>query len=315
MKALFYGTPEVAVPFLELTARRCEVAAVVSQPDRAAGRGLSVEPTPVKKKALALGLRVLQPEKPSLAAAELSALEADVAVCVAYGRILRKDVLSAPKQGTLNVHFSLLPKYRGAAPVQWSLVRGEKKTGVCVFWLDEGMDTGPVFTRRETEIGPDEDAGELMSRLQALGLQALDEALGELAAGRKRAVPQEGEATLAPLIKREDAQISTFERPAEDIHNLVRGFRAWPRAFLELSPGGRLLVLKTRLAGPQDPPADAGPGAVLSVAQDGGVLIQCGSASRLWFLAVQPEGKKPVRAADFLNGLRRKVGDFLSIKT
>lgn len=317
MKALFYGTPEVAVPFLELTAKRCEVAAVLSQPDRAAGRGLSVEPTAVKKKALELGLKVLQPERPSLVAAELAAAGADVAVCVAYGRILRRDVLAAPRLGTLNVHFSLLPKYRGAAPVQWSLVRGETETGVTIFWLDEGMDTGPIFTRRSTPVDPEEDAGSLMARLQTLGLEALDEALSELAAGRKRAEPQAGEPSLAPLIKREDARISTFDRPAAEVHNLVRGFRLWPRAYLDLEAGGaslRVLALKTRLAGPADPPGKGSPGAILAIDRAGGILIECSGRSSLWFLAVQPEGKKPVCAADFLNGLRLRAGDFLSLK-
>src|SRR5687767_9642543 len=140
MKTVFYGTPEVSVAFLEKLARRTEVVAVVSQPDRPAGRELKVEPTPVKRKALELGLKVLQPEKPSAIAESLRALAPDLAVAVAYGRILKPEVLSAPRLGTLNVHFPLLPKYRGAAPVQWSLARGETKTGVTVFWLDEGMD-------------------------------------------------------------------------------------------------------------------------------------------------------------------------------
>ncbi len=312
MKALFYGTPEVAVPFLDLTAQKCSVAAVVCQPDKPAGRGLSLSAPPVKLRAVELGLPVLQPQKPSEIASELAALQADVAVCVAYGRLLKKDVLAAPKHGTLNVHFSLLPKYRGAAPVQWSLVRGERKTGVTVFWLDEGMDTGPIFTRRETDVDPNEDAGALMARLQKLGLEALAEALGELAAGRKRAEPQQGEPSLAPLIRREDAEITTFDRPAEELHNLVRGFRLWPRASLDA--GSRVLVLKTRLAGPHDPPGKGQPGLVLSVDRDGGILIECQSRSRLWFLAVQPEGKKPVSAGDFLNGLRKRAGDLLSIR-
>src|SRR5579883_302720 len=135
MKALFFGTPAVAVPFLELLCKRVDVVGVVSQPDKPAGRGLSVEPTPVKKKALELGLKVFQPAKPSEIAGELKALGADVGVVVAYGRILKNDVLGCARHGLLNAHFSLLPKYRGAAPVQWALARGEKETGVTLFWL------------------------------------------------------------------------------------------------------------------------------------------------------------------------------------
>jgi methionyl-tRNA formyltransferase len=158
LKTIFFGTPETAVPFLRLLAKETRVVAVVSQPDKPAGRGLEVAPTPVKKAALELGLKVLQPAKPSEIAAELKALGADFGVVVAYGRILKTDVLASTRLGLLNAHFSLLPKYRGAAPVQWALVNGETKTGVSLFWLDEGMDTGPVQDMTETAVGPDEDA-------------------------------------------------------------------------------------------------------------------------------------------------------------
>ena len=173
MRIVFFGTPETAVPFLEEAVRGHEVAAVVSQPDKPAGRGLSVAPTPVKKRALELGLKVLQPARPSDAASELAALNCDLAVVVAYGRILKPDILSAARLGAINVHFSLLPKYRGAAPVQWALVHGESRTGVTIFWLDEGMDTGPVQLVRETQVGPEEDAGALLARLTRIGTEGL----------------------------------------------------------------------------------------------------------------------------------------------
>jgi len=311
VRVLFFGTPEVAVPFLELLAKSHDVAAVVSQPDKPAGRGLSLAPTPVKRKALELGLKVLQPEKPSQIAGELKALGAELSVVVAYGRILKPEVLSAARLGALNVHFSLLPKFRGAAPVQWSLVRGETRTGVTLFWLDEGMDTGPVFLMKETEVGPDEDAGELMGRLQALGLAALDEALAKLARGQIERMPQRGEPSPAPLIKREDALVS-WARPAREIHNLVRGFRVWPRACLQVN-GQRVLILKTRLE-PEPAPRSGGgrPGAIMRIDRTGPVLVECADGSCLWLLVVQPEGKKPVNAAEFLNGLRLGAGDFLS---
>ncbi|OGS01692.1 MAG: methionyl-tRNA formyltransferase [Elusimicrobia bacterium RBG_16_66_12] len=309
MKTIFFGTPETAVPFLGKLAERTEVLAVVSQPDKPAGRGLATLPTPVKAAALELGLKVLQPSKPSEIAAELKSLAAALAVVVAYGRLLRRDVLDAPRLGTMNVHFSLLPKYRGAAPVQWSLVRGEKRTGVTLFWLDEGMDTGPIQSVLETEVGPDEDAGGLLARLTESGVGLLDKTLIDIEAGKVVRVPQQGGETLAPLIKREDARLD-LSRPAQEIHDMVRGLRLWPRAALE-SRDGRLLVLKTALPGPQDPAGSGRAGTILSVERGRGILVQCGSCSRLWFLEVQPEGKRRSNAADFANGLRLAVGGLL----
>lgn len=311
MKTIFFGTPETAVPFLRLLAARTEVLAVVSQPDRPSGRGLTVAPTPVKAAALELGLRVLQPERPSEAAAELKALGADFGVVVAYGRLLKADALGATRLGLLNAHFSLLPKYRGAAPVQWSLARGESKTGVTLFWLDEGMDTGPVQASCETAVGPDEDAPALLARLTGEGVALLERTLADLEAGAVTRRAQEGEASSAPLIKREDAVLD-LRRDAGELHNLVRGFRSWPRARLELS-SGPLLVLKTALAGPSDPPGRGVPGAVLAVERGRGILVECSSCSRLWFLEVQPEGKKPLNAAEFANGLRLAAGGFLPL--
>lgn len=311
MKTIFFGTPETAVPFLRLLAAKTEVLAVVSQPDKPAGRGLAVSATPVKAAALELGLKVLQPAKPSEIAAELKSLGADFGLVVAYGRILKTDVLSSTRLGLLNAHFSLLPKYRGAAPVQWSLVRGETKTGVSLFWLDEGMDTGPIQAVSETGVGIDEDAPALLSRLTGLGVELLEAVLADLAAGKVVRRPQEGVPSAAPLIKREDALI-TLDRPAAEIHNLVRGFRSWPRAWLELA-SGKVLVLKTAPAEPADPPACGTPGRVLSVGRNKGILVECSSRSRLWFLEVQPEGKKPLNAAEFANGLRLAVGGVLPL--
>lgn len=310
MKTIFFGTPEAAVPFLRLLAKRTQVLAVVSQPDKPAGRGLATAPTPVKAAARELGLKILQPAKPSEIAGELRALGADLAVVVAYGRLLKRDVLDSTRLGFMNAHFSLLPKYRGAAPVQWALVRGETKTGVSLFWLDEGMDTGPVQSWRAIDVGLDEDAGGLLARLTTLGTELLGETLTELEAGRVTRTPQTGEPSSAPLIKREDARID-LRRPAEAIHDLVRGFRLWPRAALEKEGPGRVLVLKTALPTAADPAGTGAPGRLLRVDRERGILVECGSCSRLWFLAVQPEGKKTLNAADFANGLRLAAGGFL----
>jgi methionyl-tRNA formyltransferase len=311
MKTIFFGTPETAVPFLRLLASKTEVVAVVSQPDKPAGRGLETAATPVKLAALELGLKVLQPSKPAEIEMELKALSADLAIVVAYGRILKIGVLSSTKLGFLNAHFSLLPKYRGAAPVQWSLVKGEQRTGVSLFWLDEGMDTGPIQAVLETDIVSDEDAPSLLARLTGLGVELLESVLEDLKAGRISRRAQTGEASLAPLIKREDAKLE-LTKTAEDLHNLVRGFRSWPRAWLELSTG-KVLVLKTAPAEPSDPPASGVPGRVLSIGRNKGILVECGSRSRLWFLEVQPEGKKPLNAAEFANGLRLAAGGLLPL--
>lgn len=312
MRTVFFGTPATSVPFLRRLAARTSVLAVVSQPDRPAGRGLAVAPTPVKAAALELGLKVFeQPERPDEIAAELKALAPDLAVVVAYGRILKRGLLEIPRLGALNVHFSLLPRYRGAAPVQWSLVRGETRTGVTLFWLDEGMDTGPVQSSMETEIDPREDAASLLARLTELGVELLDTTIADLRAGRVVRRPQEGEASRAPLIKRRDARLD-LSRPARELHDLVRGFRLWPRAFLaSRAGGGELLVLRTALALPEDPAGSGSCGRILRVERGRGILVECGLRSRLWLLDVQPEGKKALNAADFANGLRLAEGSFL----
>ncbi|MDE1976101.1 MAG: methionyl-tRNA formyltransferase [Elusimicrobia bacterium] len=311
MKIVFFGTPAPAVPFLELLAsEKGRVAAVVTQPDRPAGRGLEARPSPVKARALGLGIAVLNPERPSLIAADLKALGADLAVVVAYGRILKEDVLGAFRLGCLNVHFSLLPRLRGAAPVQWALARGEAKTGVTLFWLDEGMDTGPIFSQIETPIGPEENAAELLERLTNLGLGSVREALADLERGGARREPQKGEASLAPLLRKEDGRFS-FDETARAVHGKVRGFCLWPRAFVVLRlPKGetKLSVLSAGLE--ENSPKAGPPGAIARVGRDGGVLIQCRDAC-LWLRTVCPEGKKPLAAAEFLNGLRLKAGDAL----
>ena len=316
MRTFFYGTPALAVPFLELLARKSEVAGVLANPDQPAGRSLQVRPAPVKARALELGLNVLQPEKPAAAVAPLAALKPDLAVAVAYGKLLPPELLAVPALGSLNVHFSLLPKYRGAAPVQWSLVRGEAKTGVTIFWIVPELDAGPVFLQRELEIGPDEDAAGVFSRLTELGLRALEETVDEIAAGRIRREPQSGTPSFAPRLRREDGRVS-FARSARAIHDQVRGLRLWPTAYCELRPPAARFVriLKTALPGPSENSAQGArqPGTIVRVARGGGILVQCESGSSLWLLTVQPEGKKPIAAADFLNGIRLGVGSFLPL--
>ncbi|MBI4678517.1 MAG: methionyl-tRNA formyltransferase [Elusimicrobia bacterium] len=324
MKVVFYGTPAVAVPFLEDLARGHEVVGVVTQPDKPAGRGLKLDAPAVKQTAERLGLAVFQPETSADVAGYLQGLSADLAVAVAYGKLLKKDALELPRMGTLNVHFSLLPRCRGAAPVQWSLARGETRTGVTVFWLDEGLDTGPIAASRALDIGPDEDAAQLFERLVRLGRDLLAETVAEAAAGTARREPQSGEPSFAPVIKRDDVRIS-FGLTASRIHNLVRGMMLGPKAFLDLRLTGRsvrLAVCRTARDAPDAAacPASAqapgerrtsAPGAIVAVERGTGFLVQCSQGSRLWILSVQPEGKRQMPAVDFLNGARLKVGSVL----
>ena len=303
MKLLFFGTPGIAVPFLEVVAREHDVLAVVTRPDKPAGRGLALTPPPVKAAAARLGLPVHQPAaSPSELAGLLGARAADAAVVVAYGKILKPDLLAATRLGFLNVHFALLPKYRGAAPIQWALIKGETKSAVTLFWLDEGMDTGPVQAVRETEIGPEEDAPGLARRLTEMGVELLLENLRAFDAGVRRE-PQQGEPSLAPRLTRADARVR-WEMPASDIHNRVRGLRGGPTAYVTCK-GKEVNLLRTSLAGD----SDGGIPGRLIAARDG-VLVECG-AGKLWLHEVQPQGKKPLPAADFLNGLRLKAGDRL----
>jgi methionyl-tRNA formyltransferase len=309
VRLLFFGSPEEAVPFLELCAREHQVAAVLTRPDRPAGRGLSLKPPPIKSAAGRLGLAVLQPERPGEAAAELKSLGAEMAVVVAYGSLLRPELLAATRLGFLNVHFSLLPRHRGACPIEWSLIRGDERSGVTLFWIDPGMDTGPVQSRAEVPVALSDDALSLRRTLIELGVRELGSALAEIAAGRVRREPQSGEASAAPKIRPEQARLD-FARPAFELHNWVRGLAAGPRPYVTLRTSAgpcRLALLRTE----PEPGAEQGPaGVLLRVERNRGFLIQC-SPGRLWVRDVQPEGKKPISAADFLNGQRLRSGDRL----
>jgi len=310
VKLLFFGTPEEAAPFLDRCARDHRVLAVVTRPDRPAGRGLALQAPPVKSLASTLGIPVFQPEKPSEIAGSLRDLRADAAVVVAYGRLLRRDVLDSTRLGFLNVHFSLLPAYRGAAPIERALMNGEERTGVSVFWLDEGMDTGPIQAVEETTIADDEDAVSLKRRLISLGVQTLSRALNEIEDGNVERRPQSGPASAAPKLTREEARVD-FDRPAPTLHNLVRGLAGGPRAFIRLASKGSVSLLFTRVDSRESPSDAPPPGTVAKIDKKYGILIQC-CPGRIWVVVVQPEGKRQIAAADFANGLRLKPGDRLA---
>jgi methionyl-tRNA formyltransferase len=299
MRAIFFGTPEIAVPSLRALSTVADIAAVVCQPDRPAGRGLKLHAPAVKLAAAELGIPVVQPTKirtPDFLA-WLTEQHADVAVVLAYGRILPGPVLSAPAHGCLNLHASILPRYRGAAPINWAIVRGEIETGMSLMQMDEGLDTGPVFTVRRLSIGEDETAGDVAVRLGILATDLVRDDVARVVRGEIEAVPQDhAAATAAPPLKKEQGRID-WNRSAAEVHNHVRGMTPWPSAFT--TAGGKLLkVLATRrstLKAPNEPP-----GTILA-ADSSGVLVACGDGV-LELSRAQVEGKKPLDARELVAG-------------
>lgn len=306
LNVVFMGTPEFAVPCLtRLIADGHRIAGVFTQPDRPRGRGLATAPPPVKALALAHGLSVYQPAKlrDGQALRLLRALGPDLAVVAAYGRILPGELLAVPPLGCINVHASLLPAWRGAAPIQWSVMAGERKTGVTIMQMDAGLDTGDILLQRETPIGPEETAGELFGRLSVLGAQALSEAVRLLETGQAVRIRQdESLATYAPPIGRELAHLD-FEKPAREIVDRVRGLYPSPGAFTLL--GGR--VLKVHKAVPA-PGLSGRPGLLLDKKR---LLVGCADGA-VELLRIQPQGKKAMEGAAFVNGLRPAGGEMFT---
>jgi len=311
MRVVFLGTPEFAVPTVEaLASAGHEIVAVVAQPDRPAGRGQALKAPATKAWAESRAIPVLQPLKvrDGALAAALATLRPDVLVVTAYGRILGRDLLTLAPLGAVNVHASILPRWRGAAPIQWAVAAGDTETGVTIMQMDEGLDTGDVLLVRATPIGPEETAEALAPRLAALGGRAIVEALPRLAAGALVPVPQDGSRhTLAPILEKEHGRLD-FTRPAAELAARIRGFTPWPGGFTTLA--GK--VLKVHLARPAPGtgggtgggtgPGEAGePGQARLV--PGALRVACGAGTALDLLEVQPEGKKRMAAADFANGL------------
>jgi methionyl-tRNA formyltransferase len=307
-RAIFFGTPEFAVPSLEALADIADVTAVVCQPDRPVGRGLELTAPPVKQCAAAKGITVVQPEKVKTPefAQWVRDQNADVALVVAYGRILPKAVLDAPRTGCVNVHASLLPKLRGAAPIAWAIVRGERRTGITLMKMDEGMDTGPMIEQLAVDITDSETAGELGKRIADLGALAVRRTLPKWVNGECAITPQDhASATMAPLLKKEDGRID-WSKSAREVHDRVRGMSPWPMAQTALS-GKRIVLHETKIQ--NDEPAKAAPGTVV-FADKSHVLVQAGRGT-VELLRIQLEGKKPIRATDWLSGRGVKEGDVL----
>jgi methionyl-tRNA formyltransferase len=304
MRVVFMGTPAFAVPTLaKLVETEHEVLLVVTQPDRPVGRGHKLTPPPVKQKAAELGLQVFQPEKIKTDESfeRLQAFSPDVIVVVGYGQIIPQRIIDLPRYGCVNVHSSLLPKYRGAAPVNWAIVRGETGTGVCTMKIVKKLDAGDVLLCRETPIGENETASEVMERLAPMGARLLVETLAGLEAGAITPQPQDDAAsTYAPMMKREDGEID-WSLSAREIHNRVRGFDPWPGAYTTFR-GKRLHLRETRVA-----PGTAAAGAVVEAGE--ALVVGCGGGGLLRVEEVQLEGKARMRAADFANGYRPAPGE------
>jgi methionyl-tRNA formyltransferase len=298
MRIVFAGTPEFAVPSLRAAAQRGEVVAVYTQPDRPAGRGRGLQASPVKLEAVQRGIPVLQPEtlRREVSRDALRALRPDLMVVVAYGLLLPQSVLDIPKFGCWNVHASLLPRWRGAAPIQRAVEAGDAETGVCLMQMEKGLDTGPVLLSQRTPIDDAETAGELHDRLAALGAQVLADGLGLLRAGMKPvAVPQPNTgATYAHKLDKAEAKLD-WTQPAEALARKVRAFQPWPVA--EAQHAGERVRIHAAEALPLA--HDAAPGTVL-LARREGIDVACGEGA-LRLTRVQREGGRPVAAADYLN--------------
>jgi methionyl-tRNA formyltransferase len=315
MRIVFCGTPQFAVPTLKhlLAQPDFDVLGVITQPDRPRGRGQEVAFSPVKEAALAANLPVHQPEKMRAPEAEtlLQKLAPDCVVIIAYGQIIPARLLPIPKLGWINLHASLLPKYRGAAPINWAIVNGESRTGVTTMRIDAGMDTGELLLQREIEIGPEETAPELAARMSESGAPLMAETLRGLAAGRIAPKPQEhSEASYAPMLKKEDGRID-WKRPAIEIYNRMRGFAPWPGAYTTFrGQSCHVWGVPVSKEGDVGLPSGAGdgvPGTLFGEKNE--LFICCGDATVLCLRLVKVEGRKPVKATDFANGARLKSGE------
>jgi len=307
MRILFCGTPQFAVPTLKhlLAQPEFEILAVITQPDRPRNRGRQISSSPVKEVALAAKLPVHQPEK--IRAAEVQKLlqsySPEFIVIIAYGQIIPARLLPIPKHGWINLHASLLPKYRGAAPINWAIVNGETRTGLTTMRIDAGMDTGDILLQREFEIDAKETAPELSARLSEAGAPLMAETLRGLAAGKIPPRPQDhSQATLAPMLKRDDGRID-WTRNAREIYNRMRGFAPWPGAYTTFR--GQTCHLRSEPVSNEK--RDAPPGTLLL--EDGDLFVVCGGATVLRLLAVKLEGRKFVSALEFANGARLKSGE------
>lgn len=305
MRILFMGTPEFAVEQLKrLVETGHEICGVFTQPDKPKNRGMKMTFSPVKEYALTHGLEVYQPTKmrDGNALAIVRELQPELIVVAAYGRILPEDILTLPPFGSINVHSSVLPKYRGAAPINWAILDGQKETGVTIMYMTRDLDAGDIVCSKKTDIMPDEDARELTHRLALLGADALKDAIEKIADGTAVRTPQDHSAsTYAPMLSK-DLSPMDWTRSAQALHDQVRGLIPWPCASMELG-GKKVKVFKTRMGGE----INATAGTILTAGKQG-LEIACGDGHSLWILELQAEGGKRMMSADYLRGHPVEIG-------
>ena len=304
---VFCGTPRFAVPTLEkLVGAGFRVHLVVTQPDRPKGRGLELVASPVKESALKLNLPITRPERIKANEefrAQITALRPDAIIVVGYGRLIPQWMLDLPPFGNINLHASLLPKYRGAAPIQWAIAKGETVTGVTTMRLDAGLDTGDILLQREIAIAAEDTSETLSLRLASIGSVLVVETLRGLQAGTIRPLPQDhSQASLAPILKKEDGFVD-FSRSATEILNRMRGFQPWPGAYTKFR-GKNLQILKARVGTEALPPAEL---RILA----GRLFVGSASGTSLELLEIQLEGKKPTSSSDFIHGYRPQPSENL----
>jgi methionyl-tRNA formyltransferase len=325
MKIIFFGTPEIAVPFLEFLYEKEEVIAVVTQPDRKADRGEKhLKLSPVKLFAQKKNLSLYQPLNPEelITNHQSPITNYDLGIVVAYGKILPLSLINTAELGYLNVHFSLLPKYRGAAPVQWAIINGEKETGVSTFWLDEGIDTGKIIFQKKITIEDTDKVNTLLEKLVPLGVKTLKESIELIKENHSVGKAQVGEASYAPSLRKENGKIN-WTKKAKQIYNLIRGTQPWPGAFTtvasgesEVGSGKKVKSLKifdvevVNLTQSPNHPITQLPGTIVGLEKNIGFIVKCKS-SFLLIKKVQEEGKKLVSAWEWWQGARLKIGQHL----
>lgn len=312
MRIVFMGTPDFAVPSLaELITAGHEIVAVFTQPDRPKGRGQKVLTTPIKDFALTKNLPIWQPKsvKQPEVLEELEKMQPDFIVVVAFGQLLPKNILALPKYACLNVHASILPKYRGAAPIHWALINGEEQTGVTIMQLDIGMDTGDTFTTSVTNISRDMTMLELHDHLKIDGAKLLQQTIEKIVSGELKSKPQAHElATYAPLLTKDIEKID-WQQSAKNIHNKIRGLNTWPGAYASQPDGARLKIWASKLT--TEVSSGFPVGTVVKVTEQG-AIIQTGEDTCLEIVQVQPESRKKISMLDYIQGYKIKVGDQLN---
>ncbi|HMI31601.1 MAG TPA: methionyl-tRNA formyltransferase [Candidatus Limnocylindrales bacterium] len=316
MRLVYYGTPALAVPpLIRLVDEALAPLLVVTRRDKPKGRGLKAQPSPVREAAESRGVPVATPARAGAPEEieRIRALKPDLLVLVAYGQILSPELLALPRIGALNVHFSLLPRHRGASPVQAAILAGDSKTGVTTMWMTEKLDEGPVFASLETAIGPEEDAGSLSARLAGLGAECLSESLARIGRGEiVRDVQDSSRATYAPKFGREDARL-TLDQDALSFTRRVRAFAPEPGAFLDLERDVLQVLAATPAADGEPGEALGPPGAVLAADRERGLRVSLGKGV-VWLRTVRPSGRKAVSGYDYANGARLKPGMLLRAK-